>query len=38
VTDAADAQRLHAQLTELTTELTELEEQWLELSSELESA
>jgi ATP-binding cassette subfamily F protein 3 len=38
VTDAAEAQRLHAQLTELTTELTQLEEQWLALSSELESA
>jgi ATP-binding cassette subfamily F protein 3 len=38
VTDAAEAQRLHTQLTELTGELTLLEEQWLELSSELESA
>jgi ATP-binding cassette subfamily F protein 3 len=38
VTDAAEAQRLHAELSTLTTALTELEEQWLELSSELESA
>jgi ATP-binding cassette subfamily F protein 3 len=36
VTDAAEAQALHQQLTELTTELAELEEQWLELSAELE--
>jgi ATP-binding cassette subfamily F protein 3 len=38
ITDAADAQRLHAELSKLTGELAELEEQWLELSSELESA
>ena len=38
VTDAAEAQRLHSQLAKLTGELTELEEQWLELSAELESA
>jgi hypothetical protein len=31
-------QRLHAELTKPTTALTELEEEWLELSSELESA
>ena len=29
VTDAAEAQRLHSQLTDLTGELTLLEEQWL---------
>jgi ATP-binding cassette subfamily F protein 3 len=38
VTETAEAQRLHSQLGQLTTELTELEEQWLDLSSELESA
>jgi ATP-binding cassette subfamily F protein 3 len=38
VTDAAEAQRLHADLTKVTGELTQLEEEWLELSAELESA
>jgi ATP-binding cassette subfamily F protein 3 len=38
VTDAAEAQRLHAVLTKVTGELTQLEEEWLELSAELESA
>ena len=38
VTDAAEAKRLQSQLAKLTTELTEMEEQWLELSAELESA
>jgi ATP-binding cassette subfamily F protein 3 len=38
VTDAAEAQQLHAELTKLTDELAELEEQWLDLSTELESA
>jgi ATP-binding cassette subfamily F protein 3 len=38
VTDAAEAKRLQSQLAKLTSELTELEEQWLELSAELESA
>jgi ATP-binding cassette subfamily F protein 3 len=37
VTDAAEAQRLHGELANLTTELAKLEEEWLELSSELES-
>lgn len=36
VTDAAEAQRVQRQLAALTTELAQLEEQWLELSSELE--
>ena len=38
VTDAAEAQRLHAELTTLAGELEQLEEEWLELSSALESA
>ena len=38
VTDAAEAQRLHAELAKLTAELATLEEEWLELSAELESA
>jgi ATP-binding cassette subfamily F protein 3 len=38
VTETSEAQRLHAQLAALTKELTQLEEEWLELSSELESA
>jgi ATP-binding cassette subfamily F protein 3 len=38
VTDIAEAKRLHADLAKLTSELADLEEQWLELSSELESA
>jgi ATP-binding cassette subfamily F protein 3 len=38
VTDAAEAQRLHAELSTLTAALAELEEEWIELSSELESA
>ncbi|MEX0642582.1 MAG: ABC-F family ATP-binding cassette domain-containing protein [Pirellulales bacterium] len=38
VTDAAEAQRLHTQLAKLSGELQQLEEEWLELSSELESA
>jgi ATP-binding cassette subfamily F protein 3 len=38
ITDPAEAQRLHAELTKLTDELADLEEQWLELSTELESA
>ena len=37
VTEAAEAQRLHGELTKLTTELATLEEEWLELSSELET-
>jgi ATP-binding cassette, subfamily F, member 3 len=36
VTDAAEAQQLHIQLAELTSDLQHLEEEWLELSSELE--
>jgi ATP-binding cassette subfamily F protein 3 len=38
VTDAAEAQRLHGELAKLTADLATLEEEWLELSSELESA
>jgi ATP-binding cassette subfamily F protein 3 len=38
VTNAAEAQRLHSELSTLTASLAELEEEWLELSSELESA
>lgn len=34
VTDAKEAQRLHAELAKLTDELTKLEEEWLELSAE----
>ena len=37
VTEAAQAQRLHNELGELTRELAKLEEEWLELSSELEA-
>ncbi len=36
-TDAAEAQRLHARLAELSDELEPLEELWLELSSEMEA-
>src|SRR5262245_53955996 len=36
VTETAEAQRLYGQLAKLTGELQELEEDWLELSSELE--
>jgi ATP-binding cassette subfamily F protein 3 len=36
VTDAAEAQALHKHLAKLTSDLAELEEQWLELSAELE--
>jgi ATP-binding cassette subfamily F protein 3 len=38
VTDAAEAQRLLQEQTDLAGQLTQLEEQWLELSAELESA
>jgi ATP-binding cassette, subfamily F, member 3 len=38
VTDAAEAQRLHAEISKLTATLAELEEEWLDLSSALESA
>jgi ATP-binding cassette subfamily F protein 3 len=38
VTDATEAQRLHREQSELASQLTQLEEQWLELSAELESA
>ncbi len=38
VADAAEARRLHAELTKLTSELATMEEEWLQLSSELESA
>ncbi len=38
VTDAAEARRLHTQLAELSGQLQQLEEEWLELSSEMESA
>lgn len=38
VTDANEAQRLHAELARLTSELEQLEMEWLELSSELETA
>ncbi|HEY3394717.1 MAG TPA: choice-of-anchor Q domain-containing protein [Lacipirellulaceae bacterium] len=38
VTDAAEAQRLHAKLSSRATALAELEEEWFEISSELESA
>ena len=34
VTDAAEAQRLHAELAKMTAELAKLEEEWLELSSD----
>ena len=36
VTDTAEARRLHSQLTDLAAELATLEEQWLELSDELD--
>jgi ATP-binding cassette, subfamily F, member 3 len=36
VTATAEAQRLHTQLSELVSELTQLEEEWLELSTELD--
>jgi ATP-binding cassette subfamily F protein 3 len=36
VTEAAEAKRLHQQLATLTADLTQLEEEWLELSAELE--
>jgi ATP-binding cassette subfamily F protein 3 len=36
VTDAAEARRLHSQLKDLAAELASLEEQWLELSAELD--
>ena len=36
VTDAAEAQRLHAEASGLTAELAKLEEQWLELSENLD--
>jgi ATP-binding cassette subfamily F protein 3 len=35
VTDAAEAQRLHAQVARLTTELATLEDEWLALSEEV---
>jgi ATP-binding cassette subfamily F protein 3 len=38
VTDAAEAKRLQARHAKLTEELAQLEEEWLELSTELESA
>lgn len=38
VTDAAEAQRLHTEFGKLADELAQLEEEWLALSSELESA
>jgi ATP-binding cassette subfamily F protein 3 len=38
VSDAGEAKRLQKQLADLTAELATLEEEWLELSSELESA
>ena len=38
VTDAAEARRLHEELTKLTAELATLEEEWLALSADLESA
>lgn len=38
VTDAAEARRLHTELTTLTAELATLEEEWLELSSDLEAS
>jgi ATP-binding cassette subfamily F protein 3 len=37
VTETAEAKRLQQQLAELTTELVQLEEEWLKLSAELES-
>ena len=38
VTDAAEAKQLQKQFTALTVELAQLEEEWIELSTELESA
>jgi ATP-binding cassette subfamily F protein 3 len=38
VTGAAEAQKLHREFTALTAELAQLEEEWIELSTELESA
>jgi ATP-binding cassette subfamily F protein 3 len=38
VTDAAEAQQLQQQLAKFTKDLAQLEEEWLELSTELESA
>ena len=38
VTDAGEATKLQAQLSALTAELAQLEEEWLERSAELESA
>jgi ATP-binding cassette subfamily F protein 3 len=38
VTDAAEAKRLQSQSAKLTSELAALEEEWLELSAEMESA
>jgi ATP-binding cassette subfamily F protein 3 len=37
-TEAGEAQRLHARLGKLTTELEQMEHEWLELSTELENA
>ena len=36
-TDAAEAQRLQSELARVTAELAKLEEEWLELSAELEA-
>jgi len=36
-TDSAEAERLHARLAELASELQPLEDQWLELSAEMEA-
>jgi ATP-binding cassette subfamily F protein 3 len=38
VADAAEAKRLQSQLAKLTSELAVLEEEWLDLSAEMESA
>ena len=38
VTDTAKARTLQKQLAEVTAELAQLEEEWLELSAEMESA
>ncbi|MCC7473852.1 MAG: ABC-F family ATP-binding cassette domain-containing protein [Pirellulales bacterium] len=37
-TEVAEAQRLHAEVTKQAAELAKLEEEWLELSAEMESA
>jgi hypothetical protein len=37
VTEAAEAQRLHTRLTQLNDDLAKLEEEWLELSAELDA-